>query len=152
MAQAWIKKFDRELDKKIKDLFGPKGVVLEFYRLSVRFTYEQVFIRWPVDTAWSLANHRIATDTKNVTLTPTERPKEKGVLLARATQVKAEEIAKLKKITLKTTITIGNAVPYAADVGRGQTGVGTAIYLEAGVLGPRKAEFQLKVRGKLPQT
>lgn len=148
MAKAWVKRFDREIDKQVKDLFGPKGVVLEFYRMSVRFTYEQIAFSWPVDTAWSLANHRIATDTKNVVLTPTERPKEKGALLARATQVKAEELAKLEKITLKTVITLGNAVPYAANIAR-QDGLGTSIYLEAGVLGPRKAEFKLKTRGKV---
>lgn len=132
----FVKPMNAEIQRKVKDV----SVTL------VRDTAEEIYINvlnlWPVDTAWSQANHRInvgKNPARDFPLEPPTRPKEKGALLGEASSNESEQLNKLDTVGFGDSVLIGNAVPYAADVGgspeRPNTGNGTRLYFEAAAIG-----------------
>lgn len=106
--------------------------------LSERLVAEEVRYHidgaWPIDTGWSAANNRIGDETGGVPLEPPERPTQSGALVAEAQANLATDLAALRAHVKPASITIGNAVPYAPDVGW-LDGNGQLIYMEAGKTG-----------------
>lgn len=73
---------------------------------------------WPVYTAWSAANNRIVEgQSGNFPLDPPTRPTEILALAAEANQNLSSDLEMLNRHTKPGLLAIGNAVPYAADVG-----------------------------------
>lgn len=97
-----------------------------------REAFQLINARWPVQTGWSIFNNRININSSDVELSPPERPSELGALTAESINENARELDKLDPTTIKSTDTIfiGNAVPYAADVGF-EDGRGSEIYAES---------------------
>lgn len=90
---------------------------------------------WPTFTAWSAANNRVAEgQSNNFPLEPPVRPTQAGALFAEANQNLAADLALIDQHTTPGLIAIGNATPYAADVGF-IPGNGTMIYEEAAKAG-----------------
>ena len=139
-----VNAFNKALDFHIKKAI-PK-VTNDMVVLTVRFTYDIIFRSWPIDTGWSLANHRISiTGTPITRLEPTKRPKGKGILVSKAQSNREAQLAKLDRVQpgKKRTILIGNSVPYAPDVGGKGSGLGRAIYASAAAEGAKRAKFFL---------
>lgn len=114
---------------------------------AVRGAYEHIMNEWPKYTYWSAANNRISITGRDIKrLEPHKRPDpiRKGVLSGKFAEVRHSELAKLTKIRKQKRkdrkdrlIVIGNAVPYAADVGF-DPGRGIAIYGEAAAIAASK--------------
>lgn len=115
---------------------------LEGVRLSAQFTYETILDMWPTDTFWSKANHRINISGRRVAdLRPRTRPSQSGALAGKAEAENQKELDKLDRLTTERrnpNVIIGNAVPYAPNVG-GENGRGIRIYREAAAIGSRLA-------------
>lgn len=127
-AQNFRRALETEIRKKIDE---PVAFAV---RTSVRATFTGIIDRWPRDTYWSLANHRISIQGRDVVkLEPRNRPEQTGALVSKAENENAKELAKLDRIVAgrrSYNITIGNAVPYAPNVGF-RNGQGEFIYQEA---------------------
>lgn len=131
----FIKPFNREVER-VKDLSAN----------AVADTAEEIFGSildlWPKDTFWSDANHRINIGVKpsrDFPVEPPTRPSEREALTGESNENEQEQIAKLDGVQFGDSVLIGNAVPYAADVGgspsKPNRGNGTRIYHEAGASG-----------------
>ena len=97
-------------------------------RLVTEETLKGIDSAWPVFTAYSKANNRIALGGGgNYPLDPPTRPRAAGALLGQATRNMGADLQLLRTHKKPGTIGIGNAVKYAADV-QFQKGRGTLIY------------------------
>lgn len=87
-------------------------------RLVAEETRVAIDSAWPVYTAWSAANNRIVeAQSGNFPLEPPTRPAEVLALAAEANQNLATDLALLERHKTPGLLAIGNAVPYADDVG-----------------------------------
>lgn len=127
----FVKRLEREIENKVR---RPAAQV-------VADTAEEVFTNilnlWPLDTGWSQANHRInvgRNPARDFPLEPPTRPTEKGALLGEASSNENEQLGKLDEVKFGDSVLIGNAVPYAVDVGF-RSNLGIIIYAEAGAIG-----------------
>lgn len=123
--------FNREIERKVK---APSAAVVADTAEAV---FSSILDQWPADTFWSAANHRInvgPNPQKDFPLEPPERPTEAGALSGEASDNESQQIGKLEGVKFGDKVLIGNAVPYAADVGK-RGGQGTRIYIEAGAQG-----------------
>ncbi len=121
---------DREIQRKVRD------VSVTLVKDAAEEAYINVMNLWPVDTAWSQANHRInigPNPEKDFSILPPTRPTQKGALIGAANENEAVQLSKLDSLTFGDSVLIGNAVPYAADVGF-QSHRGTIIYFEAAAI------------------
>jgi hypothetical protein len=136
-----LAKFNRQLEFQIEKKVNER--TLEKVRLSAQFAYEYIVDNWPVDTYWSLANNRISITGRDIVkLEPRTRPDESGVLEGKARVENQKELDKLDRLTTdrrQYNVVIGNAVPYAANVG-GQVGRGRSIYQNAATQGALLAD------------
>ena len=131
-ASQFVRPMKQEIQRKVKDV----SVAL------VRDTAEEIYFiinspAWPQDTLWSAANHRInvgPNPEKDFPVEPPVRPDLRGVLLNEAASNAAEQLAKLDTLAFGDRVLIGNAVPYAKDVGF-QAYNGLRIYIEAAATG-----------------
>jgi hypothetical protein len=109
---------------------------------AVRKTYIVIQQMWPVDTFWSKANNRISITGRPITqVEPRTRPEESGALADKARAVTVDQLTKLESIKAEhksRSIIIGNAVPYAFDVGF-EAGRGAFIYGIAAAQGKAEA-------------
>lgn len=114
------------------------GSMVEAKKAVTRSIFEHIYSTWPVDTAYSLANHRISITGQAINrVEPYTRPTEKWELLDKAIQVHESELAKLDRLHEKDAariIVIGNAVEYAEDVGF-EVGAGRYLYDQAAAFG-----------------
>jgi len=129
-ASQFVRPMNQEIQRKVKDV----SVTL------VSDTSKEVFTNilnlWPVDTAWSAANHRInagPNPQEDFPLEPPTRPTERGALLGEASENEKEQMSKLDSLTYGDRVLIGNAVPYARDAAG--AGNGLRVYFEAGAIG-----------------
>lgn len=132
----FVRPMEREIQRKVKD------VSVTLVKDTAEEIYTNVLNLWPVDTAWSQANHRMnvgPNPARDFPLEPPTRPKEKGALIGEASANESEQLSKLDGLAFGDRVLIGNAVPYAADVGgspsRPRTGNGTRLYFEAAAIG-----------------
>lgn len=136
----FVKPFNREIKVKVKDVSA--AVVAD----TAEAVFGKILDLWPIDTAWSAANHRLnvgRTPARDFPLEPPKRPKEKGALIGEANSNEQDQIDKLAGVKFGDSVIIGNAVPYAADVGR-KGGQGTRIYIEAGAIGTSLVTSRIK--------
>lgn len=127
----FVRPMEREIQRKVRD------VSVELVKEAAAIIYETIPTMWPEDTLWSAANHRInigPNPSKDFPVEPAVRPNLPGVLLSEANENRLEQIAKLDSLGFGDRVLIGNAVPYAADVGF-STNNGTRIYFEAAAIG-----------------
>ena len=89
---------------------------------------------WPTWTGWSAANNRVSESPNNFPLDPPTRPDVPGALFALANDNLSEDIAALQRHVKPGLVAIGNAVPYARDVGFIENN-GALIYEEASKAG-----------------
>ncbi len=140
LEQDLRRAFELEIKKKVDDPLNKATI------FAARRTYEMLTTPgfWPVDTYWSIANHRISITGQDINLLrPETKPKQKGALASQAASVRTSELAKLDRLKgkpRKTQIIIGNPVRYAADVG-GVIGKGTSLYITAAEIA--EAETQI---------
>ena len=132
----FVRPMEREIQKKVKD------VSVTLVADTAEEVYRNVLNLWPIDTAWSQANHRMnvgRNPARDFPLEPPTRPKGKGALLGEASANENEQLTKLGTLSFGDSVLIGNAVPYAADVGgspdRPNKGNGVRIYAEAAAIG-----------------
>lgn len=94
--------------------------------------YAKIQQKWPEDTVWSNANHRISLSaSRDMPLIPPERPTKKGALTNERDALRESVFKQLDNLPRGTeAITIGNAVPYAADV-KNITNNGRRIYIDS---------------------
>jgi len=93
-----LAKFNRQLEFQIEKKVNER--TLEKVRLSVQFTFEEIIDNWPVDTYWSLANHRISITGRDVVkLEPRTRPDTSGALVGKAQTENQKELDKLDRLT-----------------------------------------------------
>ncbi len=136
----FIKPFNREIEEKVKK---PTVAVM---RDTTEAVYTKIMDTWPTDTFWSQANHRINLGINPATdfpVEPPQRPAMSGELTGQANENEQEQLSKLDELQFGDSVIIGNAVPYAADVGR-RGGNGTRIYHEAGAIGVSTIQSRLK--------
>ncbi len=129
--QEFVKPMNAEIQRKVKDVSAT--LVAD----TAEEVYRSILNLWPIDTAWSQANHRMnvgRNPARDFPLEPPTRPKGKGALLGEASTNENEQLAKLDTLAFGDSVLIGNAVPYAADVGR-RASQGTRIYIEAAAIG-----------------
>ena len=103
-------------------------------RLAAEEARYEVDRVWPRDTGWSAANNRLS-ESGDFPLDPPTRPSGHGTLFAEAEANLGADIAMLEKHRLPGPLALGNAVPYAADVGW-VDGNGLLIYTEASRTSP----------------
>ena len=135
----FVKPMDREIQRKVKDVSVTlvKDIAEEAFTNILNF--------WPVDTAWSQANHRInigPNPEKDFPVQPPTRPTQRGALIGAANENEATQLAKLDSLTFGDSVLIGNAVPYAADVSF-QPFRGTIIYFEAAAIAGQLISFRI---------
>jgi hypothetical protein len=111
----------------------------------VTHTFDNLFQVWPGYTYWSMANIRVSMTGRDINLVrPLERPEDEYALIDEAFEQRVGELAKLESLEFPVkkgrTIVIGNAVPYASDVGF-QPGNGQALFIEAA----REAEHTVQM-------
>lgn len=138
--QEFIIPFNREIEEKVKK------PTVEVLKDTTEAVYSKVLDLWPVDTFWSQANHRInigVNPAKDFPVEPPQRPLISGELTGQASDNENEQISKLDSLTFGDSVIIGNAVPYAADVGRKKSN-GRRIYFEAAAIGSAIIESRLK--------
>lgn len=100
-------------------------------RLVAEETRVAIDSAWPTWTGWSAANNRVVEgQSGSFPLNPTVRPTTAGAIFAEANQALAMDLALIENHKTPGLIAIGNAVPYAADVGFIPNN-GTLIYEEA---------------------
>jgi len=137
----------RMFEKKIMPRIEQK--MLDATKLVVEEVYEELYRVWPFYTFWSIANHRISISGRDIALVrPRERPEERYALLDYYEGQKEMELMKLRAVKpgdRSRTIVIGNAVPYAANVGF-KKGQGLRLYREAARTGTAIAQAKLKRR------
>ena len=136
----FIKPFNREIEDKVRK------PTVEVMKDTAEAVYSKVMDLWPTDTFWSQANHRInigPNPARDFPVEPPQRPSMSGELTGEAADNEAQQIAKLEGLKFGDSILIGNAVPYAADVGR-RGGNGTRIYHEASAIGISTIQSRLK--------
>ena len=117
--------------------------------LAERLVGEEVLyhidVQWPRWTGWSAANNHVNEgNVGDFPLNPPTRPTDEGELFGVAQQVLEYNLEILARHEAPGMIAIGNAVPYAADVGF-LVGNGTAIYEEGGKTGGRAGIRQFNV-------
>ncbi len=141
----FVKALNSEVDKKVNTLTA------HALRVTTQEVYNEIFLKWPADTFWSMANHNIdvgETVSPTTTPTPTERPTEKGALLGEQEGNRITQLAKLNTIKPFDKVFISNPVPYAADVGGSEeqpnVGNGIVIYNEAAATGAARAVSIIK--------
>jgi len=136
----FVKPFNREIENKVKK------PTVEVMQDTAEAVYSKVLDLWPTDTFWSQANHRInlgVNPARDFPVEPPQRPAMAGELTGEAADNESQQIAKLEELGFGDSIIIGNAVPYAADVGR-RGGNGTRIYAEAAAIGISTIQSRLK--------
>ena len=136
----FVKPFNREIENKVRK------PTVEVMKDTAEAVYSKVMDLWPTDTFWSQANHRInigPNPARDFPVEPPQRPSMLGELTGEAADNEAQQIAKLEGLKFGDSILIGNAVPYAADVGR-RGGNGTRIYHEASAIGISTIQSRLK--------
>ncbi len=129
-ASQFVRPMEKEIQRKVRDV----SVTLVSDISKEVFT--NILNLWPVDTAWSAANHRInagPNPQEDFPLEPPTRPTERGALLGEASQNEKEQMSKLDSLAYGDRVLIGNAVPYAGDAAG--AGNGLRIYFEAGATG-----------------
>ncbi len=127
----FVKPMNEEIQRKVRDVSAT--LVAD----TATEVFEQVLRSWPADTFWSAANHRInvgPNPPQDFPLEPPTRPKESGALINEAEDNAEEQLAKLNGVGFGDRVLIGNAVPYAANVGYKPSN-GTRIYIEAAAIG-----------------
>lgn len=144
MSDSFRRALEIEISEKIdKNVSGVKVAI-------AKATLENIYSSWPVDTAYSLANHRVSITGRDINkVEPYTRPTEKWALLDKAIAVHEQELAKLDRISEKDsdrTIIIGNAVEYAEDVGF-EAGAGRIIYDQAAAFGEAVGNVFVKSLG-----
>lgn len=121
---AFRKKVNRRVDQ----------LGMDAMRFVARRTFEKIYTRWPTDTFWSQANHKINIGGGEIrALAPSERPKEKGALSSKAASNRSTQLSKLESLqpgSRRRRIVLGNAVPYARNVGHSANN-GALIYTES---------------------
>lgn len=142
-----VNEFDKALEFEVeKKLEKP---LADMIHLMVSYTFKYIMAEWPTHTGWSAANHRINLNGRPITkVEPDERPSYKGALIDEVAINYAEQLNKLERLRtpLKRDITvvIGNAVPYAPDVGF-IPGNGEAIYQAAADLAESNTTFTVDI-------
>lgn len=122
----FVRPFQEEINKKVS------VSTARALRIVAEEAYNEIFFQWPADTLWSMANHKMnigINPSETFSVSPPERPTQKGALINEQEANRQENLAKLKDIKPFDKVLIGNGVPYAADVGW-QTGNGLRIYQE----------------------
>lgn len=146
----------RRFQSQIKSVIAAKvdEATFDKMKLIAERTYETIFLNWPADTFWSMANHRISiTGRPIIRLQPATRPTQKGALIDKQESTRQSELAKLRGAkparggTRRRVIFIGNSVPYARNVGF-KNGLGVTIYRNAAAEGARQAQAISRTRGK----
>ncbi len=138
--EEFIKPFNREIEEKVRK---PTVAVM---RDTTEAVYTKVMDLWPTDTFWSQANHRMnigVNPARDFPIEPPQRPGQAGELTGQANENEQEQLGKLDELQFGDSIIIGNAVPYAADVGW-KGGNGTRIYHEASAIGISTIQSRLK--------
>lgn len=138
--EEFIKPFNREIEEKVRK------PTVEVMQDTAEAVYTKAMDLWPTDTFWSQANHRMnvgVNPARDFPVEPPQRPKVAGELTGEAADNEQEQLGKLDALKFGDSILIGNAVPYAADVGR-KGGNGTRIYHEAAAIGVSTIESRLK--------
>ena len=128
-----ISKFKRELQGAVQIRVDQAGAHMTKLAATVAFTHLTTPGVWPIDTYYSIANHKISLNGDPIgSPVPATRPDAEGSqLTGRAESNKQRQLGKLKAIKKSQVIVlIGNPVEYAADVGF-QVSQGKAIYAEA---------------------
>ena len=126
-----VSKFRRDLT----DVLAARVAVVEKHwterAITIAFTQLATPGRWPADTFYSMANHKVSVGEAVIEAPkPSERP-EGGNLSGLVESNRARQLNKMKQFKGKGhSFFIGNPVPYAADVGF-QTGQGRALYANA---------------------
>jgi len=136
----FVKPFNREIEDKVRK------PTVEVMQDTAEAVYTKIMDLWPTDTFWSQANHRInigPNPARDFPIEPPQRPAIAGELTGQANENEQEQLAKLEDLAFGDSILIGNAVPYAADVGR-RGGNGTRIYAEAAAIGVSTIQSRLK--------
>ncbi len=87
---------------------------------------------WPVDTGYSMANHKIGVGSDGIPgANPAEKPEDKNVDFRGLIESnKQQQLSKLTRLKRGDAVIVGNPVHYSPDVGF-QSGQGRALYAEA---------------------
>ncbi len=141
----FIKAFNADVEKKVN------AASAHALRVTTQEVYNEIFLKWPAYTFYSMANHNIDVGENVSTTTvptPPERPKEKGALMGEQEANRTVQLTKLNAIKPFDKVFISNPVPYAADVGGSEEhpkiGNGIAIYAEAAAVGSARAASIIK--------
>lgn len=136
----FIKAFNADVEKKVS------AASAHALRVTTQEVYNEIFLSWPADTFWSMANHNIDVGenvSPSTIPTPGEKPKERGALMGEQEANRIVQLAKLNAIKPFDKVFISNPVPYAADVGN-KPDNGRIIYNEAAATGSARAASIIK--------
>ena len=135
-SSAFSRQLEEEIEAKVTRTVRRTKIA------AVSRTYKTIQAIWPTDTFWSKANNRVSITGRTIArVEPHQRPTESGALADKAAAVTASELSKLERIKAERksrSIIIGNAVPYAFDVGF-RPGYGAYIYQIAATMGRAEA-------------
>ena len=104
---------------------------------ATRAAYKHIMNAWPMWSGFSKANNRISTVGAPIrALVPAKRIAREGAHFAQAAATERSQLAKLSRLPISKkprarTITIGNTVDYAADLGDKGSARGFQIYATA---------------------
>lgn len=138
--QEFIRPLNQEIETKVK------GPTVEAVKTTASAVFNAVFLEWPADTYWSMANHRInigQPPSNDFAVQPAERPPQRGALVGEQDVNRIVQIGKLEGLKYGDEVKIGNAVPYAKDVAF-VDGLGERLYDSAAFQGATQATAKLR--------
>ncbi len=141
----FVTALNSEVDKKVN------AATAHALRVTTQEVYNQIFLQWPADTFYSMANHNIDVGenvSPTTVPTPAEKPTEKGALMGEQEANRVTQLDKLDAIKPFDKVFISNPVDYAADVGgskdKPNKDNGVRIYNEAAATGSARAASIIK--------